>query len=223
MLLVTKDKVLTLFVGLLVAAFWSQVMPHSHFVAVRAERHARALRLGFVVPRKIGVAHVEVVSQLAPRFKAIAKSIVTHAAHCEALDAPVHGAKRAAGAAHAAGFINDSQLDKAREVHKIRDRAVHRWSDLFVEKKTFGPCIAVGGGSQSGKDAKIRKLEDRIVEANEAWILLNEVAETEEARLRGVIAKLELQLLLLSPLAVSDLFGGEFTKDLDPSPMMVAN
>ena len=107
----------------------SLAMVHKHSPAARAARRLRASELGFLTSKPPDAQHVQVSREIAPRVKAVAKSLSIHRGHCTLLKKSVHFAASAAVAARQ--HITEAEFSAAKFAHKRRNVAMHDfWADI---------------------------------------------------------------------------------------------
>eukprot|EP00425_Heterocapsa_triquetra_P040528 CAMPEP_0195080488 /NCGR_PEP_ID=MMETSP0448-20130528/22178_1 /TAXON_ID=66468 /ORGANISM="Heterocapsa triquestra, Strain CCMP 448" /LENGTH=179 /DNA_ID=CAMNT_0040113441 /DNA_START=9 /DNA_END=544 /DNA_ORIENTATION=+ len=104
-------------------------MTHSHSPEAQERRLQRARDKGFLRPRPRDACFVAVPTKIARKVKTVATSLELHASHCMLAGRDIHFAGAAAVAVREQ--IGENDFRKARAAHSARNRAVHRWADLF--------------------------------------------------------------------------------------------
>jgi len=102
-------------------------MVHKYSALKLLERRERALRLGYIVATPLGMRHVLVSDEIAPRLKAISASLSAHSRHNKLNGHGSHFARSAALSAAADQLISRPECDQALRTHRAANRAKHSW------------------------------------------------------------------------------------------------
>ena len=118
-------------------------MPGKHSPAKLAERRARAIRLGYALPRSDGKKYVEVPQGVARNVQVMAQSLELHRQHQEIAGRPFHYARLATAAAATA--IGPVAARAAQDAHKQANQMKHRvnWADALLEDTVSAACPPV--------------------------------------------------------------------------------
>lgn len=122
-----------------------ELMPGLHSPEKLAARRVRARVRGYLRqrPKDPDSSFVQVAPELAPRVKAVASSLVLHAAHNEMLDAPLPVAWMATRAVRSR--LDPADYRRAMRTHDAANLAKHRWADAADRDGSPPPCCGAAG------------------------------------------------------------------------------
>jgi len=131
-------------------------MVHKYSALKLIERRERALRLGYIVAAPLGMRHVLVSDEIAPRLKAISASLSAHSHHNRLNGHGSHFARSAALLAAADKLISKPECDQALRTHRDANRAKHLWLPKAPHNNQTDPLLIHDPWSASSRPPPAR-------------------------------------------------------------------
>ena len=113
-------------------------MPHKYSPQKLEDRRVRAVRLGYLQPKKADQAFLLVPAEIKHRALSMVKSLVLHDGHDRVAGVHHHYARHAA--LHAAPVVGEDAARRAIQVHRLANRAKH--GGRAVQLAPPGPLAA---------------------------------------------------------------------------------